>query len=191
MKLQLENLDNRWLALQVRSKWETRAAFGLQSRGYEYFVPLYQQKRLWSDRSKIVEVPLFPGYVFFRFNAQNEQPVISIPGVLRFVGTGNSPVPIADHEIEALQITTKSAVTYGPCKYLEQGQQVQIRNGSLAGMRGSIERIKNKQRLILNVSLLRKSMFVEVDGYDVVIVDSHLSPAEHQFANAVELQLAS
>jgi transcriptional antiterminator NusG len=170
MVCDFENLDRRWLCMQVRSGCEFRSALGLQERGYEYFVPVFKQKRQWSDRTKIVEVPLFTGYVFLRFDAKNMHPVITVPGVIRFVGTGKMPTPIENSEIEALQLTTRAGLTCGPCAFLEIGQEVEIRLGPLAPLRGKIVRFKNKQRLVLSVNLIRKAVFVEIDGYEVAPV---------------------
>lgn len=170
MLLDFENFDQCWLCLQVRSGWEFRSALGLKERGYEHFIPTFKQKREWSDRTKIVEVPLFTGYVFLRFDARNDHSVVTVPGVIRFVGTGKMPTPIDNAEIEALQLTTRAGLTCGPCAFLAVGQEVEIRLGPLASLRGKIVRFKNKQRLILSVNLIQKSVFVEIDGYEVTPV---------------------
>jgi len=52
----------------------------LFARGYESFLPLYKCRRRWSDRSKEIELPLFPGYVFCQFNSLDRFPILSIPG---------------------------------------------------------------------------------------------------------------
>jgi len=172
MGLDLRNLDHRWLALQVRSGWETRSAYALKEYGYEQFLPLYPQQRQWSDTKKLVHVPLFPGYLFLRFDSTNRTPVLSVPGILKFVGTANCPVPVQDSEIAALQRATTTAAAYGPCAFLEIGQEVEVRNGPLAGLRGNIVRFKNKLRLIISVSLLKKSVYVEIDSYEVSAIET-------------------
>jgi len=58
------NEPKAWFALQVRSRWENAAEGLLQNKGFETLLPTYPATRRWSDRSKIVESPLFPGYVF-------------------------------------------------------------------------------------------------------------------------------
>jgi len=168
--LNFDRLHNHWLAVQVRSGWEVKSACGLRERGYEEFVPLYQQKRSWSDRTKVVQVALFPGYIFARFHGGNLPPIISVPGVIRLVSAGDRPVPVDDSEIEALQAANRTGTTCGPCSFLEAGQQVEIRSGALSGIRGTLVRFGNKQRLVISVSVLKQSMFVEIDGYDVVAV---------------------
>lgn len=170
MRCDFENLKNRWICAQVRSGSEIRSALSLKERGYESFVPVFKQKRRWSDRFKIVQAPLFTGYVFLRFTHASSHPVITTPGVLRLVGTGGAPTPIEDSEIEALQFATRSGLACGPCAFLEIGQEVEVRLGALASLRGKVVRFKNRQRLILSVNLIQKSVFVEVDGYEVAAV---------------------
>src|ERR1700739_817546 len=170
MRCAFENLEKRCLCAQVRSGCELRSALGLKERGYESFVPVFEQKRRWSDRVKIVQVPLFTGYVFLRFSRESTHPVIATPGVLRLLGTAAAPTPIEDSEIAALQLATRSGLECGPCAFLEVGQEVEVRQGPLASIRGKIVRFRNKQRLILSVNLIKKSVFVEVDGYEVAVI---------------------
>lgn len=182
----LENLDGRWLCVQVKSGGESRSALGLRERGYETFVPVFEQKRRWSDRIKIVQVPLFAGYVFLRFNAASSWPAATAPGVLRFVGPGKTPTPVEDSEIEALQVSTQTGLHCGPCAFLEVGQEVEIRLGPFTSLRGKIVQFKNKQRLILSVNLIQKSMFVEVDGYEVAPIASGFVPGNPALSYAFE-----
>lgn len=163
----LDNLHNRWVAAQVRAGWEMKIGCGLRQRGYEELIPSYQQKRRWSDRIKTVEVPLFTGYVFLRFRADNRQPVVSTPGVIRLVGTGNTPIPIDDSEIEALQIANKATSRCGPWPFLQVGQEVEVRNGPLYGLKGKIIRFKNKQRIIISLNLLQQSAFVDIEDHEI------------------------
>jgi transcriptional antiterminator NusG len=168
MTLDCTAIDNRWIALQVRGGWELKSACGLRERGYEEFVPTYREKREWCDRIKVIEKPLFTGYVFLRFNAGNRQTVVSVPGFLRFVGVGSAPSPIEDQEIEALKIASRMNVPCGPCPFLEVGETVQITSGPLSGLTGKVVRHKGAHRIVINVSLLKMSAFVEID-------DTHLA----------------
>jgi transcription antitermination factor NusG len=161
------NFHDRWLAIQVRPGWEMKTARSVKERGYEGFVPSCRQQRRWSDRITTRDAPIFTGYVFVRFRAENKQAIISIPGVLRFVGMGNTAVPIDDSEIQALQVAAKAAAKWGPWPFLNIGQEVEIRQGPLCGLRGKLVRFDKKQRLIITVNLLRQSAFVEIEGHEV------------------------
>ena len=160
-------LDNRWIALHVRSGWELKSARGLRERGYEEFVPTYHEERRWSDRVKFVQTPFFAGYVFLRFDSRNRQPIVSVPGFLRFIGVGAVPSPIEDAEIEALKIASKMNAKCEPCFFPEVGQLVVVRTGPLLGLRGKVVRFKNRDRFVISVSLLKMSVFVEIGGSDI------------------------
>lgn len=175
MASEFEKLDRRWICIQVKSGCELRSLNGLQQRGYEGFVPVSERKRQWTDRTKILNVPLFTGYVFLRFDAGNTHRVLTVPGVIRFVGVAGIPLPVEDAEIEALQLTARAGIICKPCDFLEIGQEVEVRLGPLASLRGKIVRFKNSQRLVLSVNLIQKSVFVEIDGHEVVPITPSIS----------------
>ena len=88
----MESVENdvRWYALHVRSRFEKVVARNLEARDYESFLPVYHRRQRWSDRIKSIELPLFSGYVFCRFNVNDRLPVLTIPGVNSIVGIGRS-----------------------------------------------------------------------------------------------------
>src|SRR5690242_6904198 len=98
-----ENERYSWYALQTRSRYEHFAAAHLRSKGYEPFLPVYTCRRRWADRIKNIELPLFPGYIFCRFNLLNRLPILITPGVIQVVGSGKNSLPIEDAEIAAIQ----------------------------------------------------------------------------------------
>ena len=152
-----------WYALQVRPRFEKAIASALLSKGYEGFLPLYRQKRKWSDRIKEVPVPFFPGYLFCRFDVDKRLPVLTTPGVNRIVSIGKVPHPVEDSEIEALQATVVSGLQAEPQSYLNIGQKVRIKQGPLSGIEGILTSLKGLNRLILSVHLLQRSISVDID----------------------------
>jgi transcription antitermination factor NusG len=158
-----ENL--RWFALRVRSQHEARVAAALQSKGYEELLPLYQVRRRWSDRFKEIYRPLFPGYVFCRFDVNQRLPILVTPGVMLIVGSGKIPLPVDDNEIIALQSIVKSGLRAQPWPFLQVGQQVRIDQGSLEGVEGILIGMKGPHRLVISVTLLQRSVAVEIDEH--------------------------
>jgi len=152
-----------WFALSVKPRHERTSAAALRYKGYQEFVPMYRSRRRWSDRIKELELPLFAGYVFCRFDVRHRVPILSTPGVLRIIGAGREPVAVPDNEIEALQAVACSGCTVEPCPYLEAGTQVRVDEGPLRGVEGILLEIKQRERLVLSVSLLSRSIAVEVD----------------------------
>jgi transcription antitermination factor NusG len=158
----MTNGDSEWFALSVIPRKEKVAAQTLRLKGYEDFLPLYRVKHKWSDRVKEVELPLFPGYVFCRFDPNVRLPILKIPSVMSVLGLGKTPQPIPDSEISALQTVCKAGIHAVPCPFLTVGAKVRINEGPLAGVEGILVESKGA-RLILSVTLLQRSISVEVD----------------------------
>jgi transcription elongation factor/antiterminator RfaH len=152
-----------WYALQCWLRKETMIAAQLEGQGFECFLPKYKSLREWSDRKKEVEQPLFPGYLFCRFDYTQRRPVVVTPGVLQVVGCGRTPTPIEDREILAIQTAVASGVPGQPWPYLEVGEKVRIHTGKLSGLEGILVNFKGNHRVVLSVTLLQRSVALEVD----------------------------
>ena len=168
---QTESLD-KWFALRVKPRAEKCVATIARNKGFEEFLPLYQCRRRWSDRFKLVELPLFPGYVFCRFNPQYRLPLLTIPGALHFVGLGKVPVPIDDAEIQAIQVLVGSGLQAEPWPFLDAGQRVRLEQGPLAGLEGLFIEVRKQHRIVVSVSLLRRSVAVEIERDWVTPLDA-------------------
>ena len=155
--------NNRWYAVRVRSRHEHSVDRHLRARGLQSFLPLYHCRSRWSDRVKHVEFPLFPGYVFCHFNAEDRLPVLSAPGVVHLVGIGKVPAPIEESEIVAIQAAVKAELHREPWPFLQIGKKVKIARGPLAGVEGILAKVKGHERLVLSVTLLQRSIAVEID----------------------------
>jgi transcriptional antiterminator NusG len=152
-----------WYAIQAKSSREKTASLLLENAGYECLVPTSKYMRRWSDRMKEVEVPLFPGYFFCRMDPHNRLPVLMTPGVIQIVGVGKMPIPVEEEEIAAIQRVGKSGLPTMPWPYLEVGHVVRIEEGPLRGLTGIVLKIKSGVKLVLSVSLLQRSMAVEIE----------------------------
>jgi transcription antitermination factor NusG len=152
-----------WFALQVRNRYENVVTAHLTGKGFEWFSPLYKRRRRWSDRFKEIEEPLFPGYVFSRLNPTDRLPILTIPGVSHIVGLGKTPVPIDETEIAAIQAAVKSGLSNQPWRYMQIGQRVRIEHGPLSGIDGILLGFKGSHRLLLSITLLKRSIAVQID----------------------------
>jgi transcription antitermination factor NusG len=161
-----------WFALQVRSRHESCVADYLNGQGYEWFLPLYKSRKRWSDRIKEVESPLFPGYLFCRFNQHDRLPILKTPGVIQIVGFNRIPAVVEESEIRALQTLMVAGVPNHPCPFVELGDTVRIESGPLRGLEGILMDFKGHHRLVLSVTLLQRSVAVEIDSALVTPVTS-------------------
>ncbi len=168
------NAQFPWFALQVCAKHEFGVANSLRSRGYDPFLPLCRCRKLWSDRIKLVEAPLFPGYMFCRLNLHYRLPVLTAPGVIRIVGHTRLPVPVDESEINAIQTIVASGLPNEPWPYLREGDRVRIERGPLRGLEGILVETRGAHRLILSVTLVQRSVSVEIDSAFVKFLRSAL-----------------
>jgi transcriptional antiterminator NusG len=152
----------QWFALRVKSRFEKAVASAAHQKGFEEFLPLCQSNHKWSDRSKCVELPLFPGYVFCRLKPEQRFPLLTIPGVLHMVGLGKNPIPIADSEIAAVQSALRLDLRVEPWPLAETGRQVRLGSGPLGGMEGFLIHDKDQYRIVVNLSALRRAVAVDI-----------------------------
>jgi transcription antitermination factor NusG len=157
----------RWYAAYTRANHEKSASKQLDKRSVESFVPTFESVRKWKDRSKRLELPLFPGYVFVRVAIENRLNVLVVPGIVRLVGFDKRPVALANEEIETLRMIVKRRIPAAPHPFLTTGCKVRITRGPLVGMQGVLLRTKGRVRLLLSIDLIRQSATVEVDSADV------------------------
>lgn len=152
-----------WFAILARTGRERNATLLLENAGYECYLPVIRSTRRWSDRVKESEAPLFPGYLFCRMNPDNRLPVLVTPGVIQIVGVGKRPIAVEEQEIAAIQRAANSGIAMMPWPYMEVGYVARIKEGPLKGLTGIVVKIKSSAKLVLSVSLLQRSVAVEID----------------------------
>ena len=162
-----DSADLHWYALRTRSRHEKLVRDQLVHQGFEPLLPTVKRLNQWKDRKKEVELPLFSGYCFVRFNSDQKLPVLKTVGVVDIVGGGQRPEPIPDEEIRALQTLMASVLPYDPHPYLQEGMKVEVIRGPLQGIQGILLRKEKRHRLILGVRLIQQAAAVEIDVCDV------------------------
>jgi transcription antitermination factor NusG len=152
----------KWYAIRVKSNFERVTAEALRARGLEEFLPLYVRRR------GSQKVPLFPGYIFGRFDIERRLAVLTVPGVVHVVSFGRIPAEVDETEIAALKIAVNSGLQLEPCAFVRIGQRVMIDAGPLRGVEGIVIGTRKDCRLVLSVTLLQRSVAVEIEQACVV-----------------------
>ncbi len=152
-----------WYAVRTRSNFEARVADGLTARDCENFLPTYRTRRRWSDRVRESDTPLSNGYVFCRFEPSQRLPIVTTPGVVHIVSAGSEPIVVDDSEIQRVRTFLQSNLPVGPWPFLKAGQPVRLTHGPLAGAEGIIQQVKDGYRLVTSITLLQRSVAVEID----------------------------
>lgn len=153
-----------WYAIRTKSRLEPVTEYALAGKGYDTYLPSYKNRRKWSDRTVEIDVPLFPGYLFCRFDVIRRLPILTTPGVLSIVGFGKEPQPVEQTEIDAVRMVLASGLMSEPCPFLHEGQKVRVIRGSLTGLEGILVKKKTQFRMVISVTMLQRSVSVEIDS---------------------------
>lgn len=130
----------QWVALYTNSRAEKKTAQTLQDAGYEVYLPLLHTRRQWSDRWKVVEVPLINSYIFAKIRAKDVAPVRASAGVVAIISWHGQPAIIPDREIDAIKrlMDAKAAIHVRNNSQLRRGVKVRIVEGPFVNMEGML-----------------------------------------------------
>jgi transcription antitermination factor NusG len=162
-----EAVPARWYAVWTRSRHEQVVRAQLDDRQVPAFLPTLTKWSRWKDRRKQIDVPLFPGYVFARFDPEHRLQVLKCSGVVSIVSVNGTPAPVPDEEIESIRTLVTSTLPFDPCPTIRTGTMVEVVHGPLKGVVGRLTRKGTQSRLILAVNLIGQGVSVQVDAADV------------------------
>ena len=160
-----------WYAVYTRSHFEKRVAAELAAKHIENYLPVVEEWHQWKDRRKMVDVPVFPGYVFARFRDSTAArlQVLKAAGTVRILGQAERIEPIPEVEIESIRRLLKANVPCFAHPFLREGAWVRVKRGPLKDVEGLLVRVKSKTRLVLSISLLSQAVATEIDIADVEV----------------------
>ena len=164
--MSVSNLE--WYAIRVKSRCEKMVSDQLRQKGYDEFLPMYWSRRLWSDRVKVLQLPVFAGYLFCRFDVEKRLAILRTPGVVHIVAKGKAPAPVDPEQLESVRLAITSGQPMQPWSRLEVGNKVRIELGPMRGVTGTLLRYKNATQLILGIDLMQRAVAVEVEENWVV-----------------------
>ena len=156
--------EQNWYVLRVRPRHE-RAVEERLSGKYEVFLPQIRKESQWSDRVKIIERPLFPGYLFIKTNIKSKYYILEENGVISFVEFKKKPAVIRNNEIDSIRILLKNtqSLIVDNVRIFSVGEKVRVTKGIFYGLNGYVQQLKNKLRLFVSIEQLGKSISVEVN----------------------------
>ena len=152
-----------WYAIRTKSNQERITSLSLANKGYDCYLPSYNERGRLTDRLVVLERPLFPGYLFCRFDVKLRMPILTTPGIMSILGCGSKPLPIAESEITAIQTLLGSGCAAKPCPFIRKGQRIRVMSGCMKGLEGILLEQKSTWRLVISVTILQRSVSVEID----------------------------
>jgi transcription elongation factor/antiterminator RfaH len=162
-------LHPAWYVLHTRSRFENVVYGGLYKKEVEVFLPKIKVRSKRRDRRLMIQVPLFPGYLFVRsdLNPYHHLEILKTVGAVRLIGARGKPVPVPDDTVESLKIMVAGDQTVVTGRRLRQGDRVLVVSGPFAGVVGTFVRYRGKGRVVVNIEALGQHAGVDVDEDDV------------------------
>lgn len=133
----------------TRPRWEKKVASLLNERGIENYCPLNKVTRQWSDRRKVIEEPVFKGYVFVKVSEDVKWSVTTVNGVLNYIYWLGKPAIVREEEINTIR------------KFLHEFDQVEVNKNAI--------NTDDKVRVMQGVLMNYEGMVIEVFGSRAVV----------------------
>jgi transcriptional antiterminator RfaH len=146
----------------VRVRGEESVARTLREKGYEVLLPTYIQKRRYSDRIKKISCALFPGYVFAYTTMDAMMGILATPGAHYVVRSGTKITSLSPEDEQTVRALCLANAECEPCNHFQLGLRVLIEEGPLAGLTGTLAKVRNSERVIISVESVQRSIMVEI-----------------------------
>jgi transcription termination/antitermination protein NusG len=164
------SVNQNWYALYVRSRHEFVTQSELIRKGINNFLPSVKRLSQWKDRRKLVESPLFPGYIFVYIQAYAEEyiRVLKTRGAVNLISLEPGiPAPVSPDEINSLRLLIESGQELDIFPDLKKGTRVRVKKGPLAGAVGTLKDREDQYIFIVNIDLLGRSVGVKIYADDI------------------------
>ncbi len=170
LRREWESKSGCWYALLVRSRHEFVTSRELTRKGVENFLPAMPRVRQWKDRKKIVEFPLFPGYLFVHISPHPQEflHVVETRGAVRFVSLEpGQPALVAPEDIDSLKRMLACGEDLNVFPTIKEGTAVKVKRGPLCGAVGTLAKRENRDIFLINFDMLGRSVGLKIYADDV------------------------
>ncbi|MDR1726118.1 MAG: UpxY family transcription antiterminator [Bacteroidales bacterium] len=163
-----------WFALYTVARKEKVLEREFAKQGTEAYLPMRKELRQWKDRKKLVEVPLFPSYIFVKTESNTLYKLVGMTGAVKFIYFEGKPVPVPQHQIDSIKILLDRDIKFELQRSnVKVGDRVEIREGMFAGLTGVIKKEKKTTKFVVAVDALQVSLIIEVDKKEVLLVNNN------------------
>lgn len=165
--------QKKWYVLQTKPRNEKLVLRQIEQKEIEIFVPFVEKIRMWSDRKKKIQVPLFSGYVFIHGNEEERlRAITNTSGALRYLFFEKRPAIVSDREIELIK-----EIIDGPEKIsiedknIKKGDLIEVTFGVFKGMKGYVNEVRGNYKLTVNLEELSYSFSIILNSNEVKLLN--------------------
>jgi len=159
-----------WFALYVKSRHEFVTNSELNKKGIETFLPSVKKWRQWKDRKKLIDFPIFPGYLFVHVypNPETFVDVLKTRGAVTLISSESGyPTPVLPEEIQSLKLLIESGNELDIYPYLKEGTWIRVKRGPLKGAEGILSKKEEQYMFLVNIKLLGRSVGMMIHADDI------------------------
>ena len=165
-----------WIVVRSKPRSEKIAYAQLAEKGIEAYLPLLKERRKWSDRKKWVEFPLFSSYLFARIKIKNSIFILQTHGVSSLVKFGEEIAIVQDEVINAVKLAIDGGYQLSPTQYFIAGNEVEVIEGPMSGVKGIVVQLKGKDRLVIKIDAIQQALSIDIDSRFIKNINSKSDP---------------
>jgi transcriptional antiterminator RfaH len=161
--LKRKKIEKKWFAIYTRPRAEKQVFERLTEMNAEVFLPLQKTYRKWSDRKKLVIKPLLSSYIFVRTGGREQNEIVKIHGIVKYISFEGKPVAIPENQINNLRLLVNSdAEIEVTTEVFDAGDKVEVMHGSLCGLTGELIKIGRQNRVIVRIDKLEQNLILKI-----------------------------
>jgi transcription antitermination factor NusG len=166
--MKLEKNRKRWLVCYTAPRAEKKVNERLKNWEIEAYLPTQRVLKQWSDRKKWVEEALFRSYIFVRVTPVEQQQVVQVPGILRFIYYLGRPAEISEKQIEDIRALLRNEVPLEAMPLnLKKGDLIRITAGPLKDIEGQLLKIQGKRKLVIRLKGIEQSVVASISPHQI------------------------
>jgi transcription antitermination factor NusG len=179
-----ENQTYHWYALYTRANGEKKLFEYLKEKNIECYLPTRKILKIWSDRKKWIEEPLFKCYIFVKVSYREFFNVLNTPGAVCYVSFGGRAQSIPEVQINNIksflsQCDHEVTLTY---ERIQKGVMVEVLAGSLKGIQGEVTNLYGQTRLVIRIDSMNCSLYANISRDEVKLLGDKFE--QRNFAHA-------
>jgi transcriptional antiterminator RfaH len=152
--LNIEKITMNWYVVYTKPKWEKKVAERLNEIGIVAYCPQITKLSQWSDRKKLISVPLFNSYIFVQIEEKNRNQIFAVTGVVRYLFWLGKAAVVKDSEIETIKNWLSAPNVYEvSVDQWKKGDTIVLESGPFISQSAVIQEVKQNHYILILESL--------------------------------------
>jgi len=167
-----ESEFKKWFVLQTKPRKEKIVLQQIEQKKIEVYSPFIEKIRIWSDRKKKIQVPLFSGYIFIHGDeSERIRAITDTIGAMKYIYFQKRPAVVSDMEIEIIKQALLSPEKISiEEKRIKKGDLIVVSHGLFKGMKGFVNEFRGKYKLTVNLEELSYSFNIILNSNEVSLL---------------------